>query len=178
MEVQTHRGLFTVREAIVTDLPALVDIHVASWNATYPGYYPKPSRQLRTAQWQRAFDTREDGWFCFVAEQKNGPLVGFATGSRFEDAGLPYKGQLHKIHFLKAYHRLGLGRLLVGHVARRLLDSGITSMILFADAGNPHIAFYDRLQGERLYNRDGRFHGGYGWMDLQALAERCMPSHG
>jgi ribosomal protein S18 acetylase RimI-like enzyme len=164
---------FTIREAVESDLPELVHIHVTSWNATYPYYHPKPTPQLRESQWKKAFEEKADNWFCYVVVNENGKLVGFATGNDFYDVELPYRGQLNKIHFYKEYHRLGLGRKLVGYVVRRFLSAGINSMILFADPDNPNIKFYDVLNGERLFDKEGKFNGAFGWTDLNELAQLC-----
>lgn len=60
--------------------------------------------------------------------------------------------------------------ILVGQVVKRFLNHRIYSMILFADPVNPAIKFYDRLGGERLLDKEGKFQGAYGWKDLQQLA--------
>ena len=173
MNINIAGKSFIIREAIEDDLPQLVNVHVTSWNATYPGYHPKPTAELRAQQWMKAFKDKEDDWFCFVVETTDGKIAGFATGNNFYDPELPYKGQLNKIHFYKEYHRMGLGRKLVGCVVKRLVSKGITSMILFADPENPNILFYDVLQGRRLIDKDGKFHGAFGWSDLTELAELC-----
>jgi len=59
---------------------------------------------------------------------------------------------------------------LVGHVARRFLSQGISSMLLFGEARNPSNGFYEALGAERLFSTAGEFHGGYGWRDLRPLA--------
>lgn len=46
-------------------------------------------------------------------------------------------------------------------------------MLLFGEAGNPSNRFYEALGAERLFSDTGAFHGGYGWRDLQRLAEIC-----
>ena len=164
---------FSIREATEADLPALVLLHVTSWNATYPHYHPKPSPELRERQWKDAFREKEDNWCCYVVENNRGEIAGFATGNDFHDNELGYEAQLNKIHFYQQYQRRGLGRLLVGHIVRRFLDRGFHSMILFADPQNPNIAFYDKLGGERILDSNGTFHGAYGWKDLQKLAVLC-----
>jgi hypothetical protein len=58
-------------------------------------------------------------------------------------------------------------------VARRFLERGVTSMLLFGDAQNPSNGFYDAQGAERLYSKAGEFHGGYGWRDLRSLVARC-----
>ena len=171
--IQTLNGIFIIREATLKDIPQLVNVHVISWNATYPSYFPKPTVGLRTHQWNKAFELRENEWFCYVAESENGEIAGFATGNKFQDDELKYEAQLNKIHFLKPYQRLGLGRKLVGKVVQRFLSKGLDSMLLFADPENPNIRFYETLQGERILDKEGNFHGAYGWRNLKSLAALC-----
>ena len=167
MHPQQH---IRIREAVTTDIPMIVDVHVTSWNATYPDYYPKPTPSLRLSQWEKLFGERSE-WFCFVAVNEKSEIIGFATGDRFDDPLLPYQGELCKIHMYKEYQRRGIGTRLVGCVARRLLQKGIASMILFADPQNPNIAFYDKLGGTRILDEHGNFSGAFGWMDISALNE-------
>lgn len=174
MTIHNSKGIFTIREATVADLNALVDIHVTSWNATYATYFPKPTHALREHQWKKAFAEKEDKWFCYVAAEKTAGVVGFATGNDFHDKELHYEGQLNKIHFLKEYQRCGLGRILVGKVVKRFLNKGFNSMILFADPENPNIKFYEVLGGKRLLDKEGKFQGAYVWNDLKFLAQKCF----
>ena len=173
MRIETAKGSFIIRDAKPADLPALVDIHVTSWNATYPAHEPKPTHQLREQQWKKAFEKKENNWFCYVVEKQDGDIVGFSTGNDFDNKDLNYEGQLNKIHFLKQYQRLRLGRRLVGQVVNHFIKQGIHSMILFADPANPAVRFYEGLGGKRVLDKDGKFHGAYGWQDLQKLSELC-----
>jgi ribosomal protein S18 acetylase RimI-like enzyme len=163
-----------IREATTADIPALADLHVKTWNATYPEVLKKPTYEIRERQWHEAFEVTDGSWFCFVVEGRNGELVGFAKGTPYDHRDLPdFAGQLSKIYLLREYQRQGLGRRLVGHVTRRFLSQGITSMVLFADADNPSCRFYEALGAERLLDAAGEFHGGYGWQDLGSLAAAC-----
>jgi hypothetical protein len=56
--------------------------------------------------------------------------------------------------------------------ARRFLERGIGSFILFAERSNPTIGFYDRMGGERLLDERGLFTGAYGWRDVRTLIEQ------
>jgi ribosomal protein S18 acetylase RimI-like enzyme len=161
----------TIREARASDIPALAELHVRTWNATYPGVLQKPTYEIRERQWREAFDVTDGSWFCFVVEEDDGRLVGFAKGTPADH--LEFAGQLSKIYLLGAYQGLGLGRRLVGHVARRFLERGVWSMVLFADAQNPSCGFYEALGAERLFDDAGNFHGAYGWRDLRRLAAVC-----
>jgi ribosomal protein S18 acetylase RimI-like enzyme len=170
---------FIIREAIAADIPALADLHVQTWNATYPDVKKKPTYAIRERQWREAFAVADGSWFCFVVEGPNGELVGFAKGVPYDHHDLPdFAGELSKIYLLREYQRQGWGRRLLGHVVQRFLSQGITSMLLFADAGNPSCRFYEALGAERLLAANGEFHGGYGWRDLRNLAARCPIEEG
>ena len=159
---------FRLRDAQPDDLSALAALHVATFKEAHGGGLRAPSYQLREAQWRAAFE-RETDWFCYVAETPDGRLVGFAKGT-LHDGGVPgFQGELDKIYVLREWHRRGIGRALVDHVARRFLSQGITSMLLFGDARNPSNGFYERLGAERLLSAEGEFHGGYGWRDLHRV---------
>jgi len=109
-----------------------------------------------------------------VIERRSGGLIGFAKGQPYAHSDLPdFAAELNKIYLLLEYQRLGLGRRLLGHVSRRFLNQGITSMLLFGEAENPSNQFYEAMGAERLFSAKGEFHGGYGWRDLRELAAKC-----
>lgn len=159
-----------IREATPADIPALAQLHVTTWNATYASMLMKgPAVSVRERQWREAFANSDGSWFCFVVENSQGDLVGFAKGTRSDHP--EYAGSLSKIYLLREYQRLGLGRRLIGHVARRFLSQGITSMWLFGDARNPSCNAWLALGAIKTDDDPGN--GNYGWRDLQRLAERC-----
>lgn len=163
---------FIVREAGHNDVPALALLHVVTFAETHGGTHP-PSVELRERQWRAALEPADGSSFCFVAESPAGALVGFARGTP-HDGGVPgFLGELNKIYVLRRHHRAGIGRRLVGHVARRFLDQGIDSMLLFGDQHSPANAFYEALGGRKLLSEEGEFHGAYGWRDLRRLAAIC-----
>ena len=165
---------FTIRDAIAEDIPALAALHVKTWNETYWNVRNPPAYEVRERQWREQFNVTDGSWFCFVVENASGELVGFAKGKTYDHTDLPdYSGELNKIYLLREYQRLGLGRRLVGCIARRFLSQGISTMVLFGTPQNPSCAFHEALGGERLIAKNGEFHGGYGWHDLQKLATLC-----
>lgn len=169
---------FVIREADASDVPALARLHVATFNETHaPVLNNGPTYELRERQWRETFAAADGSWFCFVAEDAHGELVGFAKGVPYAEPEPPgFAGELNKIYVLRQHHRHGLGRRLLGHAARRFLGQGVQSMLLFGDARSPSNGFYERMGAERLFAPDGGFHGGYGWRDLRRLAEMCPAS--
>jgi len=167
--------MFIVREATSADVPAIARLHVQTFDETHvrPGG-KGPAYELREYQWREAFQDTAGSWFCFVIENENGDLIGFAKGQPYAHRDQPdFSGELNKIYLLREYHRRGLGRRLLGHVARRFLSQGVSSMLLFGEAQNPSNRFYEALGAERLFAGNGEFHGGYGWRDLRSLAALC-----
>ena len=165
---------FKIREANPDDVPALANLHVKTWHETYWTNSYSPNFQIRNHQWQQIFNHSDGSWFCLVIENKNGELIGFAKGQKYGHEDLPeFNGELNKIYLLRKYQRIGLGRKLLGHVARKFLAMDIQNMVLFGIPSNPSCGFHDHLGGERLYAKNGEFHGGYCWRDLQKLADNC-----
>lgn len=153
------------RDAVAADIPALSELHVTTWNATYRTSRG-PSVSTRVRQWTETFDRHPRLDFVVVLEDRNGRLIGFTAG---KPAYGEFAGQLSKIYLRWEYHGLGLGRQLMAETARRFLDRGIESFILFAERSNPTIGFYDRMGGERLVDERGLFTGAYAWRDVRSL---------
>lgn len=162
---------FTFRNATVDDIPGLTKVHVKAWADTYRVLRP-PTFEIREYQWREQFKKNDGTWFCILVVNKKNEVIGFAKGKTYNHSDLPeFSGELNKIYLLFDYHRLGLGRKLAGHVARRFLSMGINNMVLFGVPENPTCAFHEAIGGERLYAKNGEFHGGYCWRDLKKLAE-------
>jgi GNAT superfamily N-acetyltransferase len=164
---------FTFKDATKEDVPELGKLHAITWAETYSG---AANIQLRQYQWQKTFAEENDGsWFCILAVDKNKKLVGFAKGKTYKHSDLPgFSGELNKIYLLKEYQRIGLGRRLMSHVAHRFLDMNINNMVLFGIPQNPSCTFHEAMGGERLYAKNGEFHGGYCWKDLKKLANELV----
>jgi ribosomal protein S18 acetylase RimI-like enzyme len=162
---------FVIRETTARDLSPLAQLHVATFIETHGGR--GPTYETREWQWREAFNQTNSNWFCYVIARENGSLVGFAKGVPHTGELSEFAGELNKLYLLREYHRRGLGRRLIGHVSRRFLAQGMNSMLLFGDARNPSNGFYEALGAERLCSKEGEFHGGYGWRDLDGLAKRC-----
>ena len=165
---------FNLRLAHLADIPRLAELHVQTFNETHRGGRPGgPSYELRESQWREAFDLQDGSWFCYVIEDDESKLVGFARGAPHDGGSPEYEGELSKIYVLQRVQHQGLGRRLLCAVAGRFVDEGVTSMLLFGEATNPSNGFYESFGAERLYSDKGDFHGSYGWRDLRVLVERC-----
>ncbi|HEX5217360.1 MAG TPA: GNAT family N-acetyltransferase [Vicinamibacterales bacterium] len=153
------------RDARADDIPALAELHVTTWNATYNTSHG-PTVATRTWQWNAVFAAENRRDFVLVLEDRTGRLIGFTWGRPHQGK---FDGELSKIYLRWEYHGLGLGRRMMAETARRFLERGIHSFILFAELSNPTLGFYDRMGGERLLDEHGRFGGAYGWRDVRTL---------
>ena len=154
-----------LREATAADIPALAELHVTTWNATY-NTSRGPTIAIRTWQWNQVFAKENRRDFVLVLEDRTGRLIGFTWGKPHEGE---FAGELSKIYLRWEYHGLGLGRRMMVETARGFLERGIDSFVLFAELTNPTLGFYDHLGGERLVDDRGQFGGAYGWRDLRKL---------
>jgi GNAT superfamily N-acetyltransferase len=155
-------------------VPALANLHVQTFTETHRGGRSGgPTHELRERQWREAFGVNDGSWFCLVVEDDAGELVGFAKATPHDGAVPGFAAELNKIYVLRRCHRQGVGRLLLCSVARRFVDRGVTSMLLFGDAASPSNGFYEKFGAERLHAEGGQFHGGYGWRDLPGLVGTC-----
>ncbi len=160
------RDALRIREANTDDISALAKLHVETWNATYAPYDMKgPAVATRAVQWREGF-ARAPRWFCYVVERSDGALVGFAQANPSDNQ--EFEGELGKIYLLEEYQRQGLGRRLLGYVARRFLELGINSMWLYGDARNPSCHAWLAMGAFKLDENPQV--GNYGWKDLRELA--------
>ncbi len=156
------------RDAVPDDVPALAELHVTTWNATYRTTRG-PTVATRIRQWTEVFRKEDRRDFVLVLEDRDGRLIGFTWGRPHVGE---FDGELSKIYLRWEYHGLGLGRRMLEETARRFLERSIRSFVLFAERSNPTIGFYDRMGGERLLDERGLFTGAYAWRDVRELIAR------
>jgi len=163
-------GNLVLREAGITDLRALAELHVRTFNETHLGPFGSgPTYATREWQWRDKLSESDATHFVLVLETPQQQLVGFIWCHPTKD-NPKWAARLNKIYLLREYQRRGLGTMMVGAAVDRLLTHGLTSMALFTEADNePACNFYERLGGERQLDERGEFGGMYGWADLRQL---------
>ncbi|MFS8640077.1 MAG: GNAT family N-acetyltransferase [Symbiobacteriaceae bacterium] len=173
-----------IRNARPGDAPAIARVQVATWRSTYRGIIPDEyldtMEEEPRAAWWRDVIARDSGAsdqaFIVVADDGERGVVGFAAGGPERTGDPQFRGELGAIYILEAYQRRGIGRRLVREVARRLLERGFDSMLVWVLAENPFRAFYEALGGHRVRSRSIEIGGktleewAYGWDDIRSLA--------
>ncbi len=102
--------------------------------------------------------------------------MGFASAGQESDDHEGFEGEIYAIYLLEDYQRIGLGRSLFQSAAKRLLDDGIKSMLLWVFEENHRARrFYEYLGGELVARKDVTIGGAevvevaYGWKDITTL---------
>ncbi|MBL1198217.1 MAG: GNAT family N-acetyltransferase [Nostoc sp. GBBB01] len=144
-----------IREANLTDAPAIAKVHIDAWRTTYRNLMPAEfladlSYEAREKMWIKIFSNMAEFNFTYVAENEIGQIVGFASGGQERTGDRLYQGELYAIYILENYQRQGLGHRLISTVAKRLLQSDISSMLVWVLADNPASRFYQSLGGQQV----------------------------
>ena len=176
-----------IREANVPDASAIAKVHVDSWRTTYTGVVPDEYlAQLSYGQhaqvWRNTLSTHGATEFVFVAEAEAeaSGIIGFASGGPERSGNTVYKGELYAIYLLEGYQREGIGGQLVQTIAKRLMQEGLHSMLVWVLADNPSQDFYSALGGQRVYEQEITIGGAslvevaYGWRDMRDMRDLCF----
>ena len=152
-----------------------------TWRAAYKDIVPEDylenlSHDESARLWR---DVIAAGDGCvFVAEDAGG-IFGFASGTprdRFSQDFREYEGELKTAYVLPSHQGTGVGRRLVGAVARYFESCGVNSVLLWALAENRSARrFYESLGGVLVAEKGFELGGArlsevaYGWKDLDVL---------
>ena len=169
-----------IRQAAIDDAAAIARVHVDAWRTTYVGIVPDEylaglSYDEREEKWRAGLANPTFGEFTLVAENDSQTIVGFATGGPEREGDTVYRGELHAIYLLTDARRQGVGRRLVSEVARRLLEAGFDSMLVWVLADNPSRRFYEALGASFVCDNVVEIGGArlieqaWGWPDIQRL---------
>ncbi|MBV8592935.1 MAG: GNAT family N-acetyltransferase [Caulobacteraceae bacterium] len=158
------------------DAAELARVHVAAWRESYAGLLP--ARYLAAMEplrfetrWRRQLTRAPMAEAILLAEGRDG-AVGYCAGA-LVGTGL---AEVSTLYLLRAAQGHGLGRRLLGGVARVLKARGATSLRLWVLRGNDGAAgFYRRLGGVPGAHRpvrgwgDGHEEQAYAWADIETL---------
>ncbi len=172
-----------IRPATIDDAPAIARIHVESWRTAYADIYDEHVLaafpvEKREQEWQGTLSDQSRPGFEFVAEDDFKKVFGFVSAGLERSGDSDFAAQVYAIHVLPDRKRSGSGRSLMSAVANRLVDDGISSMLVWVLADNqPARRFYERLGGKLVRTQKITVGGqtvdevGYGWPDVSSLLE-------
>ena len=170
-----------VREALLKDAAAISRVHVNAWRTTYPGIVSDKvldniSYDRRMQFWQETLSEPDKQSIILVADHPSKGVVGFASAGPERTGNLPYQAELYAIYMLKPYQGMGIGRQLVAGIAQRLVERGMTSMLVWVLRDNLFRAFYEALGGQEAGEQEitigqaNLVEVAYGWKDIRPLA--------
>jgi ribosomal protein S18 acetylase RimI-like enzyme len=164
----------TIRDAALTEFPALAKLQIRSWRDVYRGILPDAYLDDEieddlSCRWEALRPSGND--LVLVAE--SGGILGFATVWCKPD---PY---IDNLHVEPGKRSGGVGELLMRTVAQRLQQNGYDRVSLYVAANNERaVKFYRRLGGrfgvvERLHQENGGDVDAIEvvWTDLAKLAD-------
>lgn len=167
-----------LRPARAADAPALAELHVAVWRDTYRAMAPAEAVAVldmprRLARWREILE--DPAQIALVAETGE-QLAGFGLAGPPGEALFGDRGEVKYLYVGRSFARRGIGRRLLGALARELGGRGYPGLGLGVVAGNdPAIAFYEALGGRRAgaYTDPGPLwrseNLAYVWDDLATL---------
>lgn len=184
--------MISIRRARPGDAAAIGAVHVACWQAAYPGILPESylanlSATRMGAFYQRAIADRQNAHAVFVAVAGDAAageatqIVGFGSGGRARRAGLA-EGEIETLYVLDDYRDCGAGRRLMRAMAAHLRAVGCRSAHVWVLAENPSRWFYQRLGGRAAAREMIRVAGqpveqmAFMWDPIEALLQATAPA--
>jgi GNAT superfamily N-acetyltransferase len=175
-----------IRRAVPADAPAIAQVRVEAWRATYKGMIPDAylaamKVEDSAALWLRVLTAAPNRTSVFVAAS-DANVVGFACGNLLAESKHGLDAELTAIYLTRDFQRAGVGRRLVGAVVEAQRSYGATGLLTWVIAGNAAArAFYEHLGAELVIEQPFQWDGldlveaGYGWRAIEALAAVCGP---
>ena len=140
-------GDVTVRPAVPEDAPAMGRVHTDAWRWAYDGLFDPAFLARRdagrsAAMWQRVM---AEGSSVVLVAERDGAVVGFASGGASRDDDAPGAGELYAIYLDPGTYRTGVGSALMAGVLDELVAAGYDQAILWVLEGNERARpFYER----------------------------------
>jgi len=166
----------TIREGTADDAMAVGRVLVESWRATYRGLVPDLhldglNNEQQAERWRKFLSTRIR---MFVAEEA-GEVVGFAGGGKIRRRCDDYDAELYALYLLPDAQRKGTGSALLKALARRLVEEGFRSLMVWVVESNSAVRFYEKSGAVRFAAEEMEIEGGkvplvaYGWREMKQI---------
>jgi ribosomal protein S18 acetylase RimI-like enzyme len=141
-----------LRPAALEDAEAVARLHVQIWRKTYGQIAPADvvaplsALDVRIERWRGMLAGRQS---CTLVAELDGRIVGFGRCGAPSDPIFGARGEVKHLFVDNAHARRGVGRALLGGLARELKRQGFSGIGLGVVKENePAIAFYRALGGE------------------------------
>jgi ribosomal protein S18 acetylase RimI-like enzyme len=140
-----------IRRGQESDLEAIARVLVDTWRTTFRGLLSDEFLDGLTYKHQeerhlRRMTNPRTAYFVAASIQTN-EVIGFASGGPNRDSAYPYSGELYAIYICDKFQRRGIGKRLFCAIIGQLIESGLTSMLVWLLVNNPNSRFYERIGG-------------------------------
>ncbi len=133
-----------------------------------------PAEQ-RATFWREVIEHAEKQ-SVFVANDKQGDVVGFVNGGLEREGDPVYTAELYALHLLEEQQGNGYGKDLMLALTKKFTEQGHNAMLLWVLSANPARGFYEAMGRKYLKTKLIEIGGesleevAYGWVDLSVLA--------
>lgn len=172
----------TIREATPADASGIARVWVDTFRSANIGLVPEQfledfSYERSHKHWSRRLQLHEtdSNYFIYVAEAAPEGIVGFAEAGPERTGDYTYNAELYAMYVLQSHQRRRIGTALMKAVARKLLDLGISSMLVWCFLGSLARYFYQVLGGQKVDTEPIETGGiqleqvAYAWSNLSAI---------
>ena len=141
-----------IRKAELKDAAAIADVHQDAWRGAYSGIIPH--RALT-----RMINRRGPDWWANAIRRAatvlvieiGGTLAGYATIGRNRARELAQQGEIYELYLRPEYQGIGLGSRLFAAARRKLADSGLHGMVVWAlEENTGALSFYEGAGGRDI----------------------------
>ena len=141
-----------IRKAELKDAAAIADVHQEAWRGAYSGIIPH--RALN-----RMINRRGPDWWANAIRRAatvlvieiGGKLAGYATIGRNRARELSQQGEIYELYLRPEYQGIGLGSRLFSAATKRLADSGLRGLVVWAlEENNGALSFYEGAGGRDI----------------------------
>ncbi|TQR19172.1 GNAT family N-acetyltransferase [Psychrobacillus vulpis] len=143
-----------IREATLADAAGIAKVHVDCWRTTYKhiisnDYLEKLSYEQRTELWIN--NISKEGNYVFVAENKDGQIIGFAGGGKRVENKVEHSGDVTSIYILKEFQGMGIGKKLIRKLFSKFEERQFNTIFVEVLEDNKSKLFYEAL-GAQLFD--------------------------
>ena len=151
--------LIEIRRAKSADASDVAATHDEAWRAAYQGIIP--GNEL-----DKLINRRGPDWWDSAIRkgsritilQFGDKVAGYANYGRNRARSLFYEGELYELYLRPEFQGLGFGRRLFSAARKDLLQSGLTSLVVWALSDNePAMEFYRALGGRAVARSSEKF---------------------
>ena len=155
--MKKKNSLIQIRPARLSDVKAIAEVHIRSWNETYAGLIPDDflkaiSLSSKIVQWTTSVELalKHHANSQVLVAEKSGKIVGFSSFGKSRGKIPGYSAEVYAIYMLKKFHGQGVGKRLMEESIQWSRDQGLQNMGLWVLEGNPTLQFYERMGFQKL----------------------------